>query len=80
MGQKILVWEMVDDLVLQSTAFIQERCQKKAVRAQPKTLWGKGLNTKVRSVPNAVGSGETFKIFESRNESRAAFGKIHLAS
>lgn len=49
MGQKILVWEMVDDLVLQSTAFIQERCQKKVVRAQPKTLWGKGLNTRARS-------------------------------
>lgn len=46
MGQKIPVWEMVDDLVLQSTAFIQERCQKKAVRAQPKTLWRKSLNTR----------------------------------
>lgn len=64
MGQKILVWEMVDDLVLQSTAFIQERCQKKGCESSAqKTLWGKGLNTKVRSVPNAVGSGETFKIF-----------------
>ena len=50
MGQKIPVWEMVDDLVLQSTAFIQERCQKKAVRAQPKTLWRKSLNTRVRSL------------------------------
>ena len=50
MGQKIPVWEMVDDLVLQSTAFIQERCQKKAVRAQPKTLWSKSLNTRVRSL------------------------------
>ena len=49
MGQKVHVWEMADDLVLQSMALTQERCQRR-LGGQPKALRGKVLNARVRSL------------------------------